>query len=459
ISEVQFPDLIECGDAAFALKYHFEPGSAHDGVNVLVPIGLLNRVPNYRFEWLVPGLLRDKCISLLKALPKQFRKQLVPVPETADRLLPLLRVGDIALLEAMTVGLKQLNVAIPSEAWQPQELETFYRANFQVLDADGQLLGQGRDLAELKARLHAPMTASLQAETQQEFQRTEIAGWDFGVLPTSHRFEQAGVTITAYPALVDRGDSVALQLLESAESAVRESEQGVIRLLQLQTVTTVKWLRKELLRGNLLNLQLVGIDQRREDWIEEILAATYRQIFVADQELPRTEAEFRERQRAGEGEIVPLAQRYAALLQTIAEHYAQIRALRRKGSDLAWLPVLEDIDRQLAALFQPGFIAATPWNWLQQYPRYLQAIVQRLEKLRGHFQRDRELTRDLAPLQQQLSDLLKKISEPPAATLQRYRWLLEEYRVSLFAQTLGTREPVSAKRLRELWEQVRKEQR
>jgi ATP-dependent helicase HrpA len=382
----------------------------------------------------------------------------VPVPETADRLLPLLKAQDAPLLEALTIALKSLGVAVSAEAWQPQELEAFYRANFQVLDSDGNLLGQGRDLLALKTELHAPMTASLQAETQQEFKRTALSDWNFGELPTTHRFEQAGVTITAYPALVDLGDSVALQLLESPERAGLASERGLIRLLQLQTQTAVKWLRKELLRGNLINLQLAGIDQRREDWIEEILAATYRQIFVADRTLPRTEAEFQKMLKAGQGEIVPLAQRYAALLHTIAEHFATMRSLRRKGSELSWLPVLEDIDRQLAGLFQPGFIASTPWLWLQQYPRYLQAITQRIEKLRGHFQRDRDLSRELIPLQNQLSEQLRKYPQPARdSALQRYRWLLEEYRVSLFAQTLGTREPVSAKRLRELWEQVRKE--
>lgn len=463
ISEAQFPDHLVCGDITFELRYHFEPGRADDGVNVRVPIALLNRVPAFQFEWLVPGLLRDKCISLLKSLPKTFRKQLVPVPESVDRLLPLLlkekeKSVDIALLSALGAALKRLGVSIPDDAWQPAELEAFYRANFQVLDSDGKLLAQGRDLAALKLQLHAPMTQSLQAESQHEFKRTAISTWDFGELPSTHQFEQAGVKITAYPALVDQGDSVALQLLESPESAGRESEQGLIRLLQLQTAQTVKWLRKELLRGNAINLQLAGIDQRREDWIEEILAATYRQIFVADLTLPRSEMEYQQRLRVGQAEIVPLAQRYAVLLQAIAEAYAKIRQLRRKGSELTWLPVLEEIDLQLAGLFQPGFIVATPWLWLQQYPRYLQAVQQRLEKLRGYFQRDRELSRELTPLQQQLSERLRTspaCSHCPA--LQRYRWLLEEYRVSLFAQQLGTREPVSAKRLREQWELVRKE--
>lgn len=457
INEVQFPDGIACGDVSFTLHYHFEPGHAQDGVNVIVPIALLNRVPEFRFEWLVPGLLRDKCIALLKTLPKQWRKLLVPVPETVDRIAPQLSPGDRPLLEALGEALaRQLGVKIPIDAWQAQELELFYRANFRVIDGAGELLAQGRDLAALKLQLREPMTQSLRQESSQAFQRSSLQRWDFGELPERYSFEQAGITVTAYPALVDEGASVAVNLLESPEAARQNSELGLIRLLQLQSATTIKYLRKELLRGNTVNLQLAGISQRREDWIEEILTATYRETFVVGAALPRNAAEFEQLLKKGSGAVAETAQRYASLLQTIAEQYASIRSAQRRGSELAWLPVLEEIDEQLGLLFNQGFIVATPWVWLQQYPRYLRAIVQRLEKLRGLFQRDRELSRELSPLQRQLLELLQKQPQLLAENevLRRYRWLLEEYRVSLFAQTLGTIEPVSAKRLRDQWQQV-----
>ncbi len=454
VTEAQFPDSIACGDVVFALRYQFEPGSAGDGVNVVVPIALLNRVPAHRFDWLVPGLLRDKCIAMLKGLPKQWRKPLVPVPETVDRLLPQLVPAERSLDEALAEVLqKQLRLQIPAEAWREVELESFYRANFRVLDVNGKLLDQDRDLAALKERLHAPMTQSLQQETRAEFRREAVARWDFGALPQKHQFKQAGVTVTAYPALEDRGDSVAITLRESPEVAERESERGVIRLLQLQSADKVKQLRKDLLRGNSVNLQLAGISQRRDEWIDEILAATYREVFIAAQPLPRSDAEFEARLRGGRDRIIATAQRYAVLMQQIAQEYAAIRSARRGGSELAWLPVLQEIDAQLDLLFRPGFISATPWPQLQNYPRYLQSISLRLQKLRGHFARDRELARELAPLQAQLQQLLQRepalLQDCPA--LARYRWLLEELRVSLFAQALGTSEPVSVKRLRDQW--------
>ncbi len=220
ITEAQFPAEIVCDDLQFKLEYHFEPGHAQDGVSVLVPIGLLNRVPAHRFEWLVPGLLRDKCIVLIKSLPKNLRKLFVPVPETVDRILPALRVGNAPLLDALSKALQVISrESIPAEAWQLAELETFYRANFRVLDSAGKLLDQDRDLGALKQRLREPMQQSLQQETSRGFQREALQRWDFGQLPDTYQFKQAGVTITAYPALIDERDSVAIRLLVSPVTA------------------------------------------------------------------------------------------------------------------------------------------------------------------------------------------------------------------------------------------------
>jgi len=460
VTEAQFPDSIAIGDVYLNLQYRFEPGHAQDGVNVIVPIALLNRVPDHRFEWLVPGLLREKCIALLKTLPKHRRKQFVPIPEAVDRVLAHLSPSDRPLHEALADALLSIQrERIPADEWQLDQLEDFYRANFRVLDSNGELLAQSRDLATLKRQLQAPMQQSLQQQVANGFQREALQRWDFGSLPQTYRFEQAGQTITAYPALIDEHDSVAIRLVESPALAQQKTEQGVIRLLQLQSVPTTKYLRKELLRGNTLNLQLAGIDQRREVWVEDVITASYREAFITGHELPRDQAEFDRRLQLGINSVTAIAQRYATVLQTIAETYAQIRQQRRQGGELAWLPVLEDIDQQLALLFKPHFIVDTPWQWLQHYPRYLQAIVQRLQKLRGFFQRDRDLSRELLPLQKQLQDLLQ--CQPDAINhcepLQHYRWLLEELRVSLFAQTLGTIEPASVKRLRDLWGQAREQ--
>ncbi len=455
ITEAQFPDHIAFDDMSLQLQYRFEPGHVQDGVNVIVPIALLNRVPEHYFDWLVPGLLREKCIALLKTLPKQWRKQFVPIPETVNRIFSQLHACDRSLTETIGELVAPHGEKIPPAAWQSEELDPFYRANFRVVDAGGELLGEGRDLAELKQRLRAPMQQSLQREVTHGFQRVALQKWDFGELPASYRFDQAGVTVTAYPALVDERDSVAIRLLETPAAARQQSERGVIRLLQLQTASTLKYLRKELLRGNALSLQFVGIDQKREQWIEEIIEASYRELFIEGRELPRSEAEFDERLEKSKAGIVAVAQRYEKLLTGVAQQYAHIRNLQRNKVD-SWDEAFADIDRQLAQLFKPHFIADTPWQWLQHYPRYLQAIVQRIEKLRGFFARDRELSRDLMPLQKQLLDLWQKQPEyaVESESLNRYRWLLEELRVSLFAQGLRTLEPVSIKRLRDLWQQI-----
>ncbi|HUH36537.1 MAG TPA: ATP-dependent RNA helicase HrpA [Spongiibacteraceae bacterium] len=458
--QAQFPDQWSWQDLVFRLSYRFEPGNDADGVSLEVPLALLNRVPDHRGEWLVPGLLRDKCIALLKALPKQYRKQLVPVPEAADRALAQMAVGDTPLIDSLGQALaRTARLTIPAEAWDDTTLDAFYRMNYRVLDDRGQLLRQSRDLALLKSELRGAMRETLQDKSDARFQRADLTRWDFGALPASTRFEQAGVVATAYPALVDRGDSVAIELLDSAATADAASEQGLIRLLQLQCAEPVKYLRRELLRGNSLNLQLAGVQQKRENWLEDLLYASFRQVFVEGRELPRDQPAFEALLAAGRGEIVATAQAWAGLLQQIATEYSRCRKAMSAGNQLAWLHALEDIRAQLDMLFAPGFVRTVGWTQLSHYPRYLQAIVQRLEKLRGQHSRDRQLTTELRNFQQRLEQALARapsaLRDDPA--LAQYRWMLEEYRVSLFAQGLGTAGPVSAKRLQQQWQAVQAE--
>lgn len=458
INAAQFPANMKVGDLTFALSYHFEPGHAADGVTVNIPIGLLNRVPRHRFEWLVPGMLRDKCIALIKLLPKQLRKQVVPVPEFVDKVLARVTVDDVPLLEVLGRQLKQLaGVSIPLDEWQPEQLDDFYRMNYRVLDTKGKSLGQGRNLEKILANFEGQVTETLQQQTQKRFQSENIKQWNFGVLPEQHQFNQAGVTVTSYPALVDCKDSVAIELKDFPEQAELESRRGLVRLFMLQLPQQLKYLRKDLLRGNTISLQLAGISQQRDQWIDDLLYAVFYRVFIQDQEIPRSEESFQQRLKNGKNHLVAEANAVASLLSTIADEYSAVRKQLKKANELAWAFVVADINQQLTLLFAPGFIADTPWQQLQQYPRFLKAITQRLEKLRGNFQRDKQLSAGLSALTEPFykewrdnNDALRR-----SDLLLEFRWLLEEYRVSLFAQTLGTRQPVSEKRLKDLWKRVK----
>ncbi|MGK0498797.1 MAG: ATP-dependent helicase HrpA [Oceanicoccus sp.] len=458
ISEAQFPEFIEQGDLRFQLSYHFEPSHLADGVTVTIPIGLLNRIPKHRFEWLVPGMLREKCIALIKQLPKPLRKQLVPVPETVDRLLASVQATDAPLLEVLSRQLQSLErVKVPMEQWKPELLDDYYRMNYRVLDAGAKSLGQGRDLTRLLANFANQVTETLEQETAEQFQSTDIKRWNFGKLPEQHQFEQAGVTVTSYPALVDRRDSVAIELKDFPEQAAQASEKGLVRLFMLQLPQQLKALRKELLRGNKVSLQLAGISQQRDQWLEDLLYAVFYRVFVTDKSLPRDEAAFQQRLKQHRGELVTEANAAGALLAQIAGHYNEIRKRLKAANDLAWAFAIGDIQQQLSLLFAAGFIADTPWSQLQQYPRYLQAIIQRLEKLRGHYQRDKQLSVNLQalsePLYQQWSS--NQDAALRSQSLLAFRWQMEEYRVSLFAQHLGTLQAVSEKRLKNQWQEVK----
>lgn len=462
ITQAQFPSSLTAGDLNFSLSYRFEPRHKEDGVSVTIPIGLLNRVPRYRFEWLVPGLLRDKCIALIKLLPKQLRKQMVPVPEHVDKVLRQVQADDVSLLEVLSRQLLQLaGVEVLLDSWKPEQLEDFYRMNCRVVDANGELMGQGRDLEALQHQFQGQMSETLQQQTEQRFslngKSEDIREWSFGDLPEQHCFEQAGVTVTSYPALVDRKDSVAIELKDFPQQAEQESQRGIVRLYMLQLPQQMKYLRKELLKGNTISLQLAGISQQREQWLEDLLYAVFFRVFLADQPLPRNEEEFQQRLQTQKNRLSEEALAVAELLSSIAGHYNTVRKQLKKANELSWAFAIADIQQQLTQLFAPGFIADTPWLQLQQYPRYIEAISLRLEKLRGHFQRDKQLSVGLKalsePLQGEWRNNLDAIARCPL--LLEYRWLLEEYRVSLFAQTLGTRQPVSEKRLREQWKAVK----
>ena len=230
----QFPDHLDWEDMRFRLSYQFEPGQAADGVSVTIPVALLNRAPRYRFDWLVPGLLREKCIQLVKALPKEKRKHLVPVPDFVDRALQQLQPDNVDLLASLAARLAVLGgIALERDDLAQDKLDDYYRMNVRVVDAQGQLLAQGRDLAELVRRFRADTRQSISANQQDSPTREGITCWDLGELPREWRFRQAGVDIVAYPALVDRGETVAIELCDYPGEARIRHRLGVLRLLRL----------------------------------------------------------------------------------------------------------------------------------------------------------------------------------------------------------------------------------
>jgi ATP-dependent helicase HrpA len=452
----QFPDHLDYEDLRFRLSYQFEPGDAADGVSVTVPVALLNRAPRFLLDWLVPGLLREKCIQLVKGLPKEKRKRLVPAPDYVDRALAQLQPGDTDLLRRLAECMAELGgIQLDRGDWALHKLDDYYRMNIRVVDAGGRLLAQGRDLGELVRRFRATTRQSLGAGEDTPA-REGITRWDLGELPREWRFRQAGVDITAYPALVDRGSAVAIELCDYPGMAQAQHRLGVLRLLRLVGAQQGKYLRKQLLRGNETSLVLAACGLDPGALVEDLVDAAYIQAMGLDGNLPRRSREFSEMERRGRGEVTgragELEATLLAALQPLVQVYRRLGAL--DGG--RWQDTRGDIADQLSLLFRPSFLRDTPAEWIVQYPRYVRALEIRLERLAGQYPRDRKYTAMLGELARPLRSALEErptlLWQSPEA--RAYRWMLEEFRVSLFAQQLGTRQPVSQKRLVEQWRAV-----
>lgn len=453
----QFPDHLLWEDMRLKLTYQFEPGQAADGVSVTVPVALLNRIPRYLFDWLVPGLLREKCIQLVKGLPKEKRKRLVPAPDFVDRALDDLQPDNIDLQDSLARRLSLLGgINLGRADWAHQKLDDYYRMNIRVVDAQDHLMGQGRDLAALVQCFRTDTRQSISANPQESLARDGITRWDLSELPQEWRFQQAGIDIVAYPALVDKGEHVAIELCDYPAAARIQHRLGVLRLLRLSAVQQVKHLRKQLLRSNESNLVLAGAQLERSAIVEDLIDAAFLQGVDGDRDLPYSEEQFLGLEESIRAELLGRATDIEAVIFNALRILADLRHRLAALEGGKWRDTREDISAQLVRLWHASFQRDTPGGWLAQYPRYMKAIQQRLERVAGQYPKDQKYTQMLSSLTLPLHKVLAGrpglllLSEEASA----YRWMLEEFRVSLFAQNLGTRQAVSQKRLLEQWQLV-----
>jgi ATP-dependent helicase HrpA len=454
--EAQFPDHLHWGGVDYPLSYTFDPGGEQDGVTVTVPVALLNRVPRYRFEWLVPGLLREKCIALLKTLPKSQRKQLVPAPDRVDAVLPRLQADDVPLAQALARALSEAHALRLAEAdFSTETLDAFYRMHVQVVDENGAVLARSRDLAALLERFRNEEAAGQSAAPQHSPRRQGVLRWDFGELPKRWCFTQAGMEIESWPALADTQDAVAIELFDYAEDAALSHRRGLARLAQLQLGKPLRALRKQLLQSNEAQLMLAAAGLVREALLDDLLrAVTLEACGLFDGDC-RDDVAFDRAVAKGNRQLVAVANEYEnLLLNALRPLPAMRRALERLSEGMAW--AREDIPAQLGRLLCEGFLAETPLERLRHFPRYTKALAYRAERVPAQPAKDERATVQVqsaeAPMQSALAErpgLLLLCA--PAAT---YRQMLEEFRVSLFAQQLGTAMPVSGKRLQQQWQQV-----
>ena len=455
--EEQFPQTLEVHDLTFKLSYEFDHGDAADGVSVTVPVALLNRAPRYRFDWLVPGLVREKCIALVKGLPKEKRKHLVPVPDFVDRALATMSPCDSDLLVELAAALGKLGaITLTREDLSTNTLDEYYRMNIRVVDERGRLLAQGRDLASLIERFREDTRATVSSGDAQSPAREGLVRWDFDVLPERWQFRQAGIDILSWPALVDKGDSVDIALCDYVDQAQLMHRLGVLRLARLSSLQQVKYLRKQLLRGNESQLILVAVDKQRDLMVDDLIDAAFVEALALEECLPRAREPFEESLRSAQPALVERAQALEKRLLSALQTLGEVRRKMLLWDAQSYSDTRADIEQQLLRLMPPAFMRDTPGEWLAQFPRYMNALQHRVERLSGQYPKDQQNLALLVEVQKPLFTLLNErhdalLISAEAAT---YRWMLEEFRVSLFAQNLRTVRPVSAKRLQEQWQKV-----
>jgi ATP-dependent helicase HrpA len=445
ITTENFPPALELGPNRFALEYQFEPGSARDGVTMSVPLALLNQVPAARSEWLVPGLLKEKVKALAKSMPQRLRHKLGALEEFAAAFCDAMPPSDMPLAAALARYMRaELNLDVPLDAFRPDSAPLHLHMNFRVVDDDGRQLGMGRNLGELKRELSAQTEAALQQEAPVD-EGERYTGWGMGDLPELMEIARGGDTLVGYPALVDASDAVTLQVFDSPEKAGDMHRAGVLRLLAIAFRERIRDLERTLAKDVLLGPLKA-----------EIVTAALARTFLQDS-VPMTQAEFARRLDDGRNRFTLIAQEIA---RTAAGILAERAALQKKLSAVEkTLPqTAQDVTQQLARLLAPGWLARTPWERLQHLPRYLKAAALRLDKLRADPARDARLAGELASLEQpyRREAAARARHGAPDAAFEQFGWLLEELRVSLFAQELKTPVPVSVKRLAKLWQTVRK---
>lgn len=500
ITTAAFPKTIRMGGVDCTASYLHQPGDPRDGVTVTVPLFVLNQVSEERAEWLVPGMLKDKIQALLKSLPQRPRSRFVPLAENAQRLAELLgsaeRFGAGSLVEVLLKQARdETSLDIKRADFKLDMLSPHLFMNFRISDEHGRQLGQGRNLGALKAQWGAKARGAFQAlaelkiapqaegtaaaaPAQAPAAAAKPAGkaapapssgaaprkpagpvhaadklwtdWSFGALPELMEIKKGNQTLIGFPALIDHGSGVGIEVFDEPEVAASRHALGLRRLFALQIRDALKYLEK-----NIPDLQKMAVGYMplgtQEELREQIINVAIDRAFLQEP-LPADAEQFKQRVQEGRGRLTLIANEVARMAAGVLQEYM---AAVRKIKDTKNAPeATADAQQQLQKLVPKNFIAIAPWAQLGHYARYLKAITARLDKYRADPARDAAKLKELQPLEQRYWRLVAERKGQVDARMQEYRWMLEELRVSFFAQELRTPYPVSSKRLDKVWQQL-----
>ncbi|WP_433057834.1 ATP-dependent RNA helicase HrpA [Dactylosporangium sp. CS-033363] len=444
VRQEQYPDAWDQDGRRFALTYQFEPGQEADGVTVHIGLPLLGSVRDGDFAWQVPGLREDLVTALIKSLPKATRRNFVPAPDTAhDALIEMVpRDGD--LLDALELALRRMTgVSVPRAEWDWTKVPEHLKMTFRIVDDAGKVLGEGKDLGVLRVRL-APKVKATVAQAAVDVTRKGATTWEFGTLPRTLNRTVAGHTLTVYPALVDEGESVAVQAFDIPARQEYEMWRGTRRLLQLTLPPPARFVQGRLSNADKLALSR-NPHRNAVDLLEDCAACAVDQLMTDAGGPAWDEAGFAALRDKVRADLVDLTLDVVGSVRKIlaASYDVEQRLARTKNPLL--LPALTDMRGQLGRLVYRGFVTDTGWQRLPDLERYLRGIERRLEKVPTDTGRDRERMLTVQEVQKEYDQLLA--SMPMTPQLREIRWMIEELRVGLFAQALGTAYPISDVRI------------
>jgi ATP-dependent helicase HrpA len=450
VTEADYPEQWDGGGLTFPISYHFEPGSADDGLTIDVPVATLNRVEADDFSWNVPGLREELVTSLIRSLPKNLRVTFVPAPNKAREFLAAVPPGEEPLLDALERWCRSTTgVVVPREAWDWSKVPEHLRPTYRVVDEDGKEQARGKDLEALKEPLRPQFAAAIaEVATDSGLARTGETTWAFDTIEASFEQVRAGHQVRVFPALVDEGATVGLQVFGSEDEQEARHRLGVRRLLLLAIPSPVPAILRDL--TNVEKLGLAGSPYPTvAELLEDCRAAVVQDVVDARPTV---------RDRAAyDALLAEAAREHEAQLRATMSDVIRVLAAWRQAekalsgrAEMLMLPALTDMRAQLARLVHAGFVAEAGATQLRRYPTYLAALEQRRERLDGQLNRDRQLMDQVADLQDAYLHQVDALpaGRPPGAHLRQVRWMLEEYRVSLWAQQLGTPYPVSDQRIR-----------
>jgi len=449
-----YPDFWEKAGLKLKLRYRFDTTHHADGVSLLVPRLALGQLEAADFDWLVPGMLKEKLTLLIKGLPKPLRVHFVPAPAFAESAMQAMTFGKGHLLLAFSRELKRMTgVDVPLMQWQTLQLPAHLQMSFRILGDDGRTLAEDTDLGLLKMRF-AQADNSIAGAEDASIERSGMRNWDFGTLPESVVIRRGRLQLQAWPTLIDEGDSVALRLLENRFESIAAMRAGICRLFMLAMHQQMDVLNKDMpgLKELMLYYATLGDPKRLK---EELIRAAFMQQFLADG-LPREQQEFENSLNAGRAGLVTTAHKLSRGMSEAIKAFVTLQQELDASRAAALKPVVGDIRSQMTRLFEQGFMVRTQACWLQQYPRYIEAARLRLQKAGRNIVQDQRQQADVQRLWDayisRRNDLAQKGIVQPE--LESFRWQIEELRVALFAQTLKSAEPVSVQRLQRRWEEL-----